>query len=110
MLLRIFAIAKKELKQVRRDVRTLVIVFFFPVFSLVLFGYALNFDVTHIKIGIYDQDKSELSREFVHALSSSVYFDVAKYFNNQDEVTKSLDLKTVQVAVVISDHPPILKR
>jgi ABC-2 type transport system permease protein len=101
MLYRIYAIAKKELKQVRRDVRTLIIVFFFPVFSLILFGYALNFDVTHIKIGVLDQDKSELSREFIHSLSSSEYFDVFKYFHNQDEINVALDKKTVQCAVVI---------
>ena len=101
MLYRIYALAKKELKQVRRDGRTLFIVFFFPIFSLVLFGYALNFDVSHIKIGVLDQDKSELSREFLHSLSASEYFDIVRYFNSQDEINQALDQKYVQCAVVI---------
>ena len=101
MLYRIYALMKKELKQVRRDGRTLFIVFFFPIFSLVLFGYALNFDVNHIKIGVYDQDKSELSREFLHSLSASEYFDIVRYFNSQDEINQALDQKYVQCAVVI---------
>ncbi|MFI5144326.1 MAG: ABC transporter permease [Ignavibacteria bacterium] len=101
MLYRIYAIAKKELRQVRRDVRTLIIIFFFPVFSLFLFGYALNFDVSHIKLGILDQDKSELSREFIHSLSSTEYFDIVKYFNTQEEINNALDRKDIQCAVVL---------
>jgi ABC-2 type transport system permease protein len=101
MISRIWAITKKELKQMRRDVRTLLIVFIFPIFMLVLFGYALNFDVSHVKVGVYDQDKSPLSREFIHSLESSGYFDVVTYFENQDEINKALDSKQVQSAIVI---------
>ena len=101
MLNRIYAIAKKEFKQVRRDIRTLIIVFFFPIFSLVVFGYALNFDVSHIKIGVFDQDKSVLSRDFIQSLSNSEYFDIVKYFNSQAEINNALDQKLVQGAVVI---------
>ena len=101
MLYRIYAIVKKEFKQVRRDTRTLIIVFFFPIFSLVLFGYALNFDVSHIKIGVFDQDRSALSREFIQTLSKSEYFDIVKYFNSQSEINTALDRKDVQAAIVI---------
>ncbi|RPI18335.1 MAG: ABC transporter permease [Ignavibacteriae bacterium] len=101
MFHRIYAIIKKELKQVRRDLRTLLIVFFFPIFMLILFGYALNFDVNHIKIGVFDQDRSPLSREFIHSLSSSGYFDVEKYFTDSDEINSALDRKDVQCVVVI---------
>ena len=101
MLYRIYAIVKKEFKQVRRDTRTLIIVFFFPIFSLVLFGYALNFDVSHIKIGVFDQDRSALSREFIQTLSKSEYFDIVKYFNSQSDINNALDRKDVQAAIVI---------
>lgn len=101
MLHRIYAIAKKEIKQVLRDFRTLSIVFFFPVFTLILFGYALNFDVTHIKIGILDQEKSDLSREFINSLASTEYFDIVQFFNNQEEINIALDKRDVQSAIVI---------
>jgi len=101
MLFRLYAIAKKELKQVRRDTRTMIILFVFPIFMLVLYGYALNFDVDHLKIGVYDQDKTDLSREFIKSLTGTGYFDVVKYFNNQDEINTALDTKTVQCAIVI---------
>ncbi len=101
MLHRLIAIAKKELKQVRRDSRTLAIVFIFPLFMLVLYGYALNFDVDHIQIGVMDMEKSDLSRELIKSITASGYFDVVKYFNTRQEINDALDSKDVQCVVVI---------
>ena len=56
--------------------------FVFPVFMLILFGYALNFDVTDVKIGVYDQEKSDISREFIQSLQKTGYFDLVSYFNS----------------------------
>jgi len=50
---------------------------------LIIFGYAINFDVKHIKIAVYDQDKSDYTREYVNGLISSEYFDLVTYI--QDE-------------------------
>jgi ABC-2 type transport system permease protein len=101
MLTRILAIVKKEFRQIVRDKRSLILIFFYPVFMLILFGYALNFDVTHIKMGIYDLEKSELSREFIKTFNSSEYFDIEKYISSPDEVNKSLDNKSVQCVLTI---------
>lgn len=101
MLTRVYAIVKKEFRQIVRDKRSLILIFFYPVFMLILFGYALNFDVTHIKMGIYDADKSELSREFIKTFNSSEYFDIVRYINTPDEVNHSLDDKSVQCVISI---------
>lgn len=100
MFHRIFAIAKKEYRQLKRDSQMLFIVFFFPVVLLAIFGYAINFDVHHIKIAIYDQDKSDYTREYLNGLISSEYFDLIKYITNEDEVKTLLDEKRVQVVIV----------
>ncbi|MBN8569210.1 MAG: ABC transporter permease [Ignavibacteria bacterium] len=101
MFTRILAIVKKEFRQIIRDKRSLILIFFYPVFMLILFGYALNFDVKHIKLGIYDLEKSEFSREFIKTFNSSEYFDIVKYINNPDDVNHSLDDKSVQCVVTI---------
>lgn len=100
MFNRIFAIAKKESRQLRRDTRMLFIVFFFPVVLLAIFGYAINFDVHHIKIAVYDQDHSEYTRDFVNGLISSEYFDLVTYIDNDDQIKELLDKKIVQAVVV----------
>lgn len=100
MFHRILAIAKKEYRQLKRDTRMLFIVFFFPVVLLAIFGYAINFDVKHIKIAVYDQDKSDYTREYVNGLISSEYFDLVKYISDDNEIKTLLDEKTVQAVVV----------
>ena len=45
------AVAVKELRQIGRDRRTLLILLFVPAFFLLLYGYALNFDIRNIRAG-----------------------------------------------------------
>jgi len=104
MLNRIWTIAVKELKQIKRDLLTLVVIFLFPVLMLVLFGYALNFDVKNVQLGVFDQDRSELSREFINSLSKTEYFKIVKYYQNQEQVDKALDSKEVQVVVAFPQN------
>ncbi len=100
MFNRIYAIAKKELRQLKRDKRMLFIVFIFPVVLLAIFGYAVNFDVKHIKIAVYDQDKSDYTREYLNGLISSEYFDLVSYIDNDAEIKRLLDENIAQVVVV----------
>ena len=57
-----WAVAVKEMRQIRRDRRTLMILIFVPTFFLFLYGYALNFDIRHVTLGVQDRDGSSESR------------------------------------------------
>ena len=72
MLARIKAIAKKEVRQFLRDKRMMFVIFFFPVFLLVIFGYAVNFDVQNVELAIFDEERSDVSRDFINSLTSSI--------------------------------------
>lgn len=98
------AIAKKETKQLSRDVRMLAVIFLFPVFLLIMFGYAINFDVHHIKIAVYDQDRSSTSRSFINSLLSSEYFSLVGYLDSHHQIKQYLDKKTAQCIVVIPQN------
>ena len=100
MIRRILAIARKEIRQVKRDKRMLYVLFIFPFILLILFGYAINFDVHHIKMFVYDQDKTVDSREFVNRLTSSNYFDIEGYLNSEREIRGVLDRGDAQVVLV----------
>ncbi len=62
-LLRIKAIAKKEMLQIRRDPLSLAMAFLMPALLLIIFGYAITLDVNNITTIVYDQDRSSMSRE-----------------------------------------------
>jgi len=73
---RLLAIAKKEARQLRRDQRSLVLAFVLPLLLLVLFGYAISWDVRDIALAVVDHDGTAKSRELVEAFEASGYFTV----------------------------------
>jgi ABC-2 type transport system permease protein len=91
----------KEFIQIFRDARTLAVVVILPVLMLVLYGYAINLDVRHIRLGIYDQDRSRQSRDLIGTFSHSQYFNIVAYLGSYDELTGALDRGLVKVALVI---------
>lgn len=101
MFIKLFSVIKKEVRQLKRDHRLLFVLFFFPVVLLVMFGYAVNFDVKNIKLAVFDQDRSDLSREMITSLKSSEYFNIVAFLNNYNDVDKNLDGKKAQVGAVI---------
>ena len=76
MLSKIFSISKKEFWQIGRDKRTLMIIFILPVSLLILFGYAITLDINMIKLGVYDKDRTEESRDFINGFIGSSYFNI----------------------------------
>lgn len=91
MLNRIIAISRKEVKQLLRDKRMMFVLFFFPVFLLIIFGYAVNFDVQNVRLAIQDSDKTETSRDLVKTISSSSYFEIVEYYDNDKRGKQILD-------------------
>ncbi len=98
---RIRPIIIKEFRQIRRDKRSLGVLLVFPAFLVLLIGYALNFDVKHISVAVFDQDKTQSSREFVRSFSNSEYFDFNYSVQSYEEVDKLLDEGKVLVVFVI---------
>lgn len=98
----IIPIVKKELKQIRRDKRTLAIMLLAPAFLLVMVGYALNFDVKHIKILFYDEDKTQESSNFIKYFSHTEYFIVYKQIDNITDADKYLEKGEVLVLISIN--------
>ncbi len=79
------AMAAKEFKQSFRDRLTLAGYLFLPVFLLLLFGYALSFDVKHVKLGIWDADHTRESRDLIASFTSTESFDRVADLQNLSE-------------------------
>lgn len=85
------AVASKELRQILRDRRTLLILLFVPAFFLLLFGYALNFDIRNVRIAVQDQDHSTKSRELVSSFVNSGYFSLVGYVDSPAGMDRLID-------------------
>jgi ABC-2 type transport system permease protein len=73
---KMIAVARKEFRQIWRDTRTLLTLLFVPAFFLLLYGYALNFDIRHVGLGVDDRDRTAESRALIAAFVNSGYFDL----------------------------------
>jgi len=76
-MIRLWAIFKKEILHVRRDPLSLGLLILVPAFLLLLYGYALSFDVKHIRVAVLDEDQTQVSRFFLDSLFQNPYFDRA---------------------------------
>jgi ABC-2 type transport system permease protein len=104
---RLLAITRKEFIQIARDRRSLVLAFVLPVFLLVMFGYAITWDVREIATVVVDQDRSAASREFVDAFGSSGYFHMIGNLPRAEDAPALFDRGAARLALVI---PPGFER
>lgn len=98
------AVVRKEFIQIKRDTRTLFMLAFFPAALLLVFGYVLSFDVKDIKLGVLDYDRSDSSRAFIEAFTSSEYFRLSVQFEKREEIDRQLDNGSIHAAVVIPEN------
>jgi ABC-2 type transport system permease protein len=101
MIRRIIPIMKKEIRQIKRDKRVLAVLILVPAMLLLLNGYAMNFDVQHIRMAVIDQEHSKESRELINAFVTSGYFDNVASLASSEEATELIDDAKIKVAIVI---------
>lgn len=75
--------------------------FVIPMTLLVLFGWVLTLDVKHLTMVVYDQDRTQTSRELIAGFSRSGYFDIVQAAQDLREVERAVDRGRAQVALVV---------
>jgi len=100
-LRRVWALARKEFLQVRRDPLSLAIAIALPLLLLTLFGYALSFDVDHVPVVVWDQSQTHASREFLSHWQGSRYFSLQASVSNYRELERAIDNGTALMGVVV---------
>jgi ABC-2 type transport system permease protein len=74
---------------------------FVPAFFLLLFGYALNFDIRNVRLAVQDQDRSTKSRELVSSFVNSGYFALVGYVDSPKEIDRLVDKNEVRAVLAI---------
>ena len=98
---RLFAIARKEAVQLRRDTRSLILAFVLPLFMVLFFGYAISWDVKDIRLAVWDQDGTRGSRELAEAFEASGYFSIEAHPRSYQEAEGPLSRAEVRAVLVI---------
>ena len=100
-LTRLLAVAKKEVVQILRDSRSLIIVVIMPVILVLLFGYGVNLDLKHLPVYVYDRDGSQQSQDLLKRFQASDYFDIVRVVDNYPALARALDDGHAKMGMVV---------
>jgi ABC-2 type transport system permease protein len=78
------AIARKEICHILRDPTTLGAALGLPIFMVVVFGVAIEFNVKSVPLAVSDSDKTESSRRLIDTFASSHYFLIDRVSSPRD--------------------------
>jgi ABC-2 type transport system permease protein len=100
-LTRLLAVARKEVVQILRDTRSLIIVVLMPAVLVLLFGYGVNLDLKGLPVYVLDRDGSQQSQDLLKHFQSSEYFHVERVVSGYPELTRALDDGHAKMGIVI---------
>ena len=100
-LRRIFAMMRKEVIQIWRDPRSLLIIFAMPVVQLIIYGYGVNLDIKHIPLCVYDRDATQSSQDLLKHFQATDYFEIVHVSDNYRDIVRQIDGGACTVAVVV---------
>ncbi len=101
MLENILTIYVKEYRQLKRDKLSLAAIILVPTLMLLLYGYALNFDVKHVRMGVLDESMTRESRELQQKFFSTEYFDFAGAVPDEAAIDKFIQDGQAKAVLVI---------
>ncbi len=95
MLRRVLALARKEFLTLLKDRRSRIVLIVPPLVQTLIFGYAANMDIHHIRVAIYDQDGGIVARRFIARFTGSSEFTAVARVHNAAQVRRVIDDGTV---------------
>ncbi len=105
---RLLAVATKEVRQLARDRITIGLIIGIPTIQLLLFGYAINFDVRGVSAAVLDQSQTSLSRRLLGDLAATQVLSTLRPAVSERELRELMQKGEANVGIVIA--PDIERR
>lgn len=99
--LRTGAVARKEMRQLLRDRLTFGMIVGIPLLQMLLFGYAINTDVRHLRAAVADLAATQGSRLLVADAQASQVIDVVHRVDSAEALEALLRTGEIHVGVLI---------
>ena len=110
-LRRAWAITRKELIHIRRDPLSLMMIILLPVIQLLIYGYALTFNIKDVPVAIYNRDRGHLADKFLNEFRGSAYFNLNRWAGGSEEIDRLLSARQVRLGLVFPpDFTRLLQR
>ncbi|MCB1876846.1 MAG: ABC transporter permease [Chromatiales bacterium] len=106
-LMRLFAVIGKEVQQLRRDRLTFGMIAGIPIMQILLFGYAIDTDVRHLRAAVSDQAQTQLSRRLLADAEATQVIDIVARVATGEQLHLLLDRGDIDLGFYI---PPDFER
>lgn len=91
----------KEFIQMRRDRITFGMILLLPAVQLVLFGYAIQTDVRHLRTAVLDESRTMESRALETVIANTGNFDIVAHVSSRDAIREGIESGDITAALVI---------
>ena len=98
---RLRALIHKEFAQIRRDKRLATSLIIPPTLQLLLFGFALDATVSHLRLGVIDWSQTPESREMVSTLTESKSFRLGGYYASEHDLEAAISRGKLDAGIVM---------
>src|SRR3712207_1201690 len=91
----------KEMRQIKRNRKLVMMLIMPPTVNLVLLGFAMNSEVKNVKLGVVDYSRTAESRELLSAFVESGSFQIAETYRSTEELGQSLSEGKLDAGLVV---------
>lgn len=96
----LFALIKKEIKQILRDPSSIMIAFVLPLISILIYMYGINLDSVSVTIGIKNDDNNPEVATLIKSFGHSKYIN-SIIFDNETDIHNAIIRSKIKGAVII---------
>lgn len=104
---RFLALVQKEFRQILRNKQLIILLIVPPTLQLLIYGFALNPDVHHLKLGVIDYARTEESRSLISAFTENQIFDPQTIAFDEKQLSQQVEMGQITAGLVI---PPEFSR
>jgi len=94
-------ICRKEFLHIARDPGTLFFALLIPMLQLFLFGFAVDTNIRQIPTVVFDESRTQDSRQLLQSFSSSDVFKLSSYASSKDEMYEAIRAGKARVGIRI---------
>lgn len=98
---RLWPLILKEIRQILKNKQIIFLLIFPPTVQLLVFGLALNPDVSNISLGVTDYSNSPDSRELVSTIVANGTFEMASYLPSAADIGQEVRKGKISTGLVI---------
>lgn len=104
MFYRLLTLIRKELQSLLRERQTRAILILPVILQVLVFPFAATLDVTHVAIGIYNQDSGQNARRLIDRVAHASTFETVIPIYSEKQLQTLFDQQEILLALRIPDH------